>query len=75
MVAVVGPNASGKSSLFKRMAGIIEGEGKVHLTGNKKGHFGVCYMPQEAVINARFMNPCFWYENNLPLHGVCITMS
>ncbi|WP_339049717.1 ABC transporter ATP-binding protein [Candidatus Hamiltonella endosymbiont of Tuberolachnus salignus] len=53
VVAVVGPNASGKSSLFKRMAGIIEGEGKVHLTGNKKGHFGVCYMPQEAVINAR----------------------
>lgn len=46
VVAVVGPNAAGKSTLFKRMAGLIDGPGQVILEGSKKGPQGISYMPQ-----------------------------
>ena len=31
VIAVIGPNAAGKSSLFKRIAGLAKGGGKVHV--------------------------------------------
>lgn len=53
VVAVIGPNAAGKSTLFKRIAGLIGGPGKVVLEGSKKGEQGICYMPQSSNANAR----------------------
>ncbi|KQW41612.1 MULTISPECIES: ABC transporter ATP-binding protein [Pseudomonas] len=53
VVAVVGPNAAGKSTLFKRMAGLIEGPGQIVLQGSKKGPQGISYMPQGLNASAR----------------------
>ncbi|WP_433861601.1 ABC transporter ATP-binding protein [Pseudomonas thivervalensis] len=53
VVAVVGPNAAGKSTLFKRMAGLIDGPGQVMLEGSKKGPQGISYMPQGLNASAR----------------------
>ncbi|WP_419710603.1 ABC transporter ATP-binding protein [Pseudomonas sp. NFX224] len=53
VVAVVGPNAAGKSTLFKRMAGLIDGPGQVILQDAKKGHQGISYMPQGLNASAR----------------------
>ncbi|WGT28102.1 ABC transporter ATP-binding protein [Pseudomonas marginalis] len=53
VVAVVGPNAAGKSTLFKRMAGLIDGPGQVILQDSKKGRQGICYMPQGLNASAR----------------------
>jgi iron complex transport system ATP-binding protein len=53
VVAVVGPNAAGKSTLFKRMAGLIDGPGQVILQDSKKGPAGISYMPQGLNANAR----------------------
>lgn len=53
VVAVVGPNAAGKSTLFKRMAGLIDGPGRVNLQDSKKGLQGICYMPQGLNASAR----------------------
>ena len=53
VVAVVGPNAAGKSTLFKRMAGLIEGTGQVILKESKKGPTGISYMPQGLNASAR----------------------
>ncbi len=53
MVAVIGPNAAGKSTLFKRMVGLVDGPGEVRLDGSRKGLDGICYMPQDTTANAR----------------------
>ena len=53
VVAVVGPNAAGKSTLFKRMAGLIDGPGRVILQESKKGPTGISYMPQGLNASAR----------------------
>lgn len=53
VVSVIGPNAAGKSTLFKRMAGLLKGPGEVQLDGTCKGLDGICYMPQEINANAR----------------------
>ncbi|MGF6400893.1 iron complex transport system ATP-binding protein [Pseudomonas frederiksbergensis] len=53
VVAVVGPNAAGKSTLFKRMAGLIDGPGQVILQNSKKGSRGISYMPQGLNASAR----------------------
>ncbi|KIH83528.1 ABC transporter ATP-binding protein [Pseudomonas batumici] len=53
VVAVVGPNAAGKSTLFKRMAGLIDGPGRVNLQDSKKGLQGISYMPQGLNASAR----------------------
>ncbi|WP_044874381.1 ABC transporter ATP-binding protein [Pseudomonas sp. LFM046] len=53
VVAVIGPNAAGKSTLFKRIAGLIDGPGRVVLEDSKKGQRGVCYMPQNSNASAR----------------------
>lgn len=49
VVAVIGPNAAGKSTLFKRMAGLLPGPGDVMLSGDNTS---VCYMPQDTSANA-----------------------
>lgn len=53
VVAVVGPNAAGKSTLFKRIAGLIDGPGQVILQDSKKGPTGISYMPQGLNASAR----------------------
>lgn len=53
VVAVVGPNAAGKSTLFKRIAGLIDGPGDVNLQGSAKGVQGISYMPQGLNASAR----------------------
>ncbi|WP_073525556.1 ABC transporter ATP-binding protein [Pseudomonas fluorescens] len=53
VVAVVGPNAAGKSTLFKRMAGLLDGPGEVLLQGSQKGAQAISYMPQGLNASAR----------------------
>lgn len=53
VVALIGPNAAGKSTLFKRMAGLLDGPGSVHMEHSDKGVEGICYMPQDISANAR----------------------
>ncbi|EFQ64067.1 iron ABC transporter, ATP-binding protein [Pseudomonas fluorescens WH6] len=53
VVAVVGPNAAGKSTLFKRIAGLIDGPGQVLLNGSEKGSQAISYMPQGLNGSAR----------------------
>lgn len=52
IVAVIGPNAAGKSTLFKRMAGLIGGPGAITVTGTNKGPQAISYMPQDTSANA-----------------------
>ncbi|MFC3283741.1 ABC transporter ATP-binding protein [Litchfieldella rifensis] len=52
VVAVIGPNAAGKSTLFKRIAGLLRGPGQVHVEGARRGRDAVCYMPQDTSANA-----------------------
>jgi iron complex transport system ATP-binding protein len=48
LVAVIGPNAAGKSTLFKRIAGLLKGPGRVELRDAKGGRNSICYMPQDT---------------------------
>jgi iron complex transport system ATP-binding protein len=50
--AVIGPNAAGKSTLFKRIAGLISGPGLVQLSNAARGERSICYMPQDTGANA-----------------------
>ncbi|WP_176083526.1 ABC transporter ATP-binding protein [Martelella sp. HB161492] len=52
VVAVIGPNAAGKSTLFRRIAGLLHGPGTVHLDGSDKGKRAIGYMPQDISANA-----------------------
>ncbi|OJF92263.1 ABC transporter ATP-binding protein [Pararhizobium antarcticum] len=52
MTAVIGPNAAGKSTLFKRIAGLSPGPGTVILSDTLKGPETICYMPQDTDANA-----------------------
>ena len=52
IVAVIGPNAAGKSTLFKRIAGLLKGPGEVRITDSAKGKKAVGYMPQDTSANA-----------------------
>jgi iron complex transport system ATP-binding protein len=52
VVAVIGPNAAGKSTLFKRIAGLLPGPGQVHVDDARRGRDAICYMPQDASTNA-----------------------
>jgi iron complex transport system ATP-binding protein len=52
LTAVIGPNAAGKSTLFKRIAGLIKGPGLVELSGSARGERSICYMPQDTGANA-----------------------
>lgn len=48
VTAVIGPNAAGKSSLFKRIAGLAKGEGTVDTGAAPKLRNTICYMPQDT---------------------------
>ncbi|MDG4718725.1 MULTISPECIES: ABC transporter ATP-binding protein [Thalassospira] len=48
VTAVIGPNAAGKSSLFKRIAGLAKGTGVVELGTKTKDRNTICYMPQDT---------------------------
>ena len=49
LVGVIGPNAAGKSTLFRRVAGLLAGPGSVRADGMARG--GICYMPQDTGAN------------------------
>lgn len=50
LTALVGPNAAGKSTLFRRIAGQLAGRGVVRLTGAGSGELR--YMPQDTAMTA-----------------------
>lgn len=52
LTAVIGPNAAGKSTLFKRVAGLLRGPGTVRLGGGAERKDAVRYMPQDTGANA-----------------------
>jgi len=47
VVALLGPNAAGKSTLFRRILGLIKGEGDVTISGTSSER-PVGYMPQDT---------------------------
>ncbi|CAN5125541.1 ABC transporter ATP-binding protein [soil metagenome] len=56
VVALIGANAAGKSSLFRRIAGLAGGEGSVTMAGESRvaGRAAprCCYLPQDTAVNA-----------------------
>lgn len=52
IVAVIGPNAAGKSTLFKRIAGLIRGSGTVEVLNPRAAGRTLSYMPQDISANA-----------------------
>ena len=52
LTAVIGPNAAGKSTLFKRIAGLISGPGTIHLSDAANPRQAIRYMPQDTGGNA-----------------------
>lgn len=52
VTAVIGPNAAGKSSLFRRIAGLLGGPGDISIGGTpEQGTSRICYMPQDTSVN------------------------
>ncbi|WP_394890484.1 ABC transporter ATP-binding protein [Mesorhizobium sp. AaZ16] len=47
VVAVIGPNAAGKSTLFRRIAAILPGPGERRLEGVRDADRAIAYMPQD----------------------------
>ncbi|WP_377298317.1 ABC transporter ATP-binding protein [Rhizobium sp. SGZ-381] len=52
LTALIGPNAAGKSTLFKRIAGLLKGAGVVTVEDVREGFRPICYMPQDTGANA-----------------------
>jgi iron complex transport system ATP-binding protein len=56
VVALIGANAAGKSSLFRRIAGLASGDGTVSLGGTSRvagrATPQCCYLPQDTAVNA-----------------------
>ncbi|MFQ3787087.1 ABC transporter ATP-binding protein [Halomonas sp. A29] len=51
VVALLGPNAAGKSTLFRRIFGLLKGAGEVRIDGATSER-PVAYMPQDTGVNA-----------------------
>jgi iron complex transport system ATP-binding protein len=53
VTAVIGPNAAGKSSLFRRIAGLLSGPGEIDLGTPRQNGAAceICYMPQDTSVN------------------------
>ncbi|MGQ0332980.1 ABC transporter ATP-binding protein [Halomonas elongata] len=51
VVALLGPNAAGKSTLFRRILGLIGGEGSARIDGTTRER-PLAYMPQDTGANA-----------------------
>ncbi|MDQ0134274.1 iron complex transport system ATP-binding protein [Neorhizobium galegae] len=51
LIAVIGPNAAGKSTLFKRITGLLKGPGNIVIDGAKTKN-SITYMPQDTSANA-----------------------
>lgn len=49
-VAIIGPNAAGKSTLMRRIAGLMQGDGDVVVAGADDTRHAISYMPQETGI-------------------------
>ncbi|QNI01707.1 ABC transporter ATP-binding protein [Halomonas sp. SH5A2] len=47
MIALLGPNAAGKSTLFRRILGLLKGDGEVTISGTSAER-PVAYMPQDT---------------------------
>lgn len=47
VVAIIGPNAAGKSTLFRRIAAILPGSGECRLEGVDDAERAIAYMPQD----------------------------
>lgn len=52
VVALIGPNAAGKSTLLRRIAGLLGGEGQVTLENGTDQQPRACYLPQDTAANA-----------------------
>lgn len=52
VVAVIGPNAAGKSTLLRRIAGLVGGVGDVRVGNGTLQPARVCYLPQDTAANA-----------------------
>jgi iron complex transport system ATP-binding protein len=58
VTALLGPNAAGKSTLFRRILGLLKGPGVVALDGRAVEAMAAgdpdrpCYMPQDTAVNA-----------------------
>lgn len=52
LTALIGPNAAGKSTLFKRIANLLSGPGTVAVEDVREGRRPICYMPQDTGANA-----------------------
>jgi len=59
VTAVIGPNAAGKSTFFRCVAGLARGRGHIAVDGRPLSAWGreelartVCYLPQDTVVNA-----------------------
>lgn len=66
VVALLGPNAAGKSTLFRRILGLLKGSGDVRITGTSSSR-PVAYMPQDTGVNAVLTV----YESVLPMRACC----
>jgi iron complex transport system ATP-binding protein len=52
VTAVIGPNAAGKSSLLRRIAGLLGGPGDIAIDGVPEPSTSrICYMPQDSSVN------------------------
>ena len=57
LIAVVGPNGGGKSTLFKALAGFIDHDGDVVVHGEHCHHLerqAIAYIPQQSDVDLRF---------------------
>ena len=59
IMAAIGPNAAGKTTLFRCIAGLLKPEGRIFLDGQELKHLKkeditkhVSYLPQESPVNA-----------------------